>query len=139
MTSANSGKPEKQHVAPYTWMDQISAGAGNSFAFVASSPQTPDRMVTWEDGRTRVERYSEPGSILPEDLPTCQPISWRAPDGSAVHGLYYPPISRCITGDGLPPAIVHIHGGPTSAAVAGFFNTDAAFFTTRGYGLLEVN
>jgi dipeptidyl aminopeptidase/acylaminoacyl peptidase len=136
--SATSGSPEKKDASPYTWMDHISAGAGNNIVFIASSPQTPDRIVTWEDGRSRVERYSEPGTILPEDLPTCQPISWQAPDGSTVHGLYYHPISRRFASDGLPPAIVHIHGGPTSSAVAGF-NTDAAFFTSRGYGFLEVN
>jgi dipeptidyl aminopeptidase/acylaminoacyl peptidase len=85
-----------------------------------------------------VERYSESASILPEDMPTCVPVSWKAPDGTAVHGLYYSPASNRFTGEGLPPAIVRIHGGPTSAADAGF-STDAAFFTTRGYGLLEVN
>jgi dipeptidyl aminopeptidase/acylaminoacyl peptidase len=135
---AASGSPEKLDVQPYTWLEQITAGAGNSLAFLASSPQTPERIVTWNSGATRVERYSESGSILPENMPTCVPVSWKAPDGTAVHGLYYPPASHQLTGDGLPPAIVRIHGGPTSAADAGF-STDAAFFTTRGYGLLEVN
>jgi dipeptidyl aminopeptidase/acylaminoacyl peptidase len=135
---AVSGAPEKMDVSPYTWLEQISAGAGNTLAFLASSPQIPEHIVTWENGSTRVERYSESGAILPEDLPTCQPISWQAPDKTTVHGLYYPPASRGFAGDGLPPAIVHIHGGPTSAADTGF-NTDVAFFTTRGYGWLDVN
>jgi len=135
---AASGSPEKLDVQPYTWLDQITAGAGNSLAFLASSSQFPERIVTWKNGATRVERYSESGSILPEDMPTCVPVSWQASDGTAVHGLYYPPASRRFTGEGLPPAVVHIHGGPTSAADTGF-STDAAFFTTRGYGWLEVN
>jgi dipeptidyl aminopeptidase/acylaminoacyl peptidase len=129
---------EQLDVTPYTWLEQIAAGAENTLTFLASSPQTPEHIVTWKNRSTRVERYTEPVSMLPEDLPVCQPISWQAPDGAVVHGLYYPPASRRFTSDGLPPAIVHIHGGPTSAATARF-STDAAFFTTRGYGWLEVN
>lgn len=133
-----SGSTDKLEVSPYTWMEQISSGAGNSLTFFASSPQIPDRIVTWENGSMHVERYTESGAITLENLPTCQPITWQAPDGTDVHGLYYPPVANQFASDALPPAIVHIHGGPTSAAVAEF-NTDAAFFTTRGYGWLEVN
>lgn len=134
----NTKSSDRLDVSPYTWLEQIAAGAENTLVFMASSPQTPERIVTLKDGLIRVERYAEPGPIAPEDLPTCQPISWQAADGTVVHGLYYPPVSRRFASDGLPPAIVHIHGGPTSAAAAKF-NTDAAFFTTRGYGWLEVN
>jgi dipeptidyl aminopeptidase/acylaminoacyl peptidase len=133
-----SGSPEKMDTVPYTWLEQLSSGAGNSLALIASSPQIPDRIITLENDLSRVERYSESGSILPEELPGCQPISWQARDGTTVYGLYYPPAPRSFKSDGLPPAIVHIHGGPTSAAGAGF-STDVAFFTTRGYGWLEVN
>jgi len=133
-----TGKPEKMDVSPYTNLEQITVGAENSLAFTASSPQTPERVLTLKGDVLRVERYAEPGLIPPEDLPTCQPITWQASDGTVVHGLYYAPVSQSFTSDGLPPAIVHIHGGPTSAAAAEF-NTGAAFFTTRGYGFLEVN
>jgi dipeptidyl aminopeptidase/acylaminoacyl peptidase len=135
---AASGAPQKVDIAPYSWVEQLACGAGNTLAFLASSPQIPDRVVTWREGVSRVERYTESGSILAADMPGCQPISWPAPDGTTVHGLYYPPASRRFASEELPPAVVHIHGGPTSAAHAGF-STDAAFFTTRGYGFLEVN
>jgi len=48
------------------------------------------------------------------------------------------------TGGGLgtdtsrPPAIVSVHGGPTSQRVANF-NAQAAFFTSRGYAYVELN
>lgn len=135
---AATGSAQKLDVTPYTWMDQITSGAGGSLAFIASSSQTPDRIITWEDGHSHVERYSESGVIVPEDMPTCQPLSWKAPGDLGVHGLYFAPVSRRFASDGKPPAVVHIHGGPTSSATAEF-NTDAAFFTTRGYGFLEVN
>jgi dipeptidyl aminopeptidase/acylaminoacyl peptidase len=134
----DSKSSDRLDISPYTWLEQIAAGAENNLAFIASSPQTPERIISLKDGSINVERYAEPGPIEPEDLPVCQPISWQGPDGTAVHGLYFSPASRRFASDGLPPAIVHIHGGPTSMAAAKF-NTDAAFFTTRGYGFLEVN
>jgi dipeptidyl aminopeptidase/acylaminoacyl peptidase len=135
---AATGTPQQLDATPYTWLEQLTHGAGDSLAFIASSSQIPTRIVTWENGQSRVERYSESGVIVPEELPVCQPLTWQAAGGSGVHGLYFPPVSQRFSSDGKPPAVVHIHGGPTSAAVASF-NTDAAFFTTRGYGFLEVN
>ena len=42
------------------------------------------------------------------------------------------------SGEGLPPVIVHIHGGPTSSVMVGY-DLEAAYFTNRGYGYLAVN
>ena len=135
---AATGTMQKIDITPYTWLGQISSGAGVSFAFIASSTQIPNRVVTWENDQLHVERYSESGLVVAEELPICQPVTWQAAGGVSVHGLYFPPVSNGFTSDGKPPAVVHIHGGPTSSATAEF-NTDAAFFTTRGYGFLEVN
>jgi dipeptidyl aminopeptidase/acylaminoacyl peptidase len=91
-----------------------------------------------QNGALKVQRYSAAMPILPETLPSVQAVSWAAPDGTPVHGLYYAPVSTKFISEGLPPAIVNIHGGPTSARVTDW-NTNAAFFTTRGYAFLEVN
>jgi dipeptidyl aminopeptidase/acylaminoacyl peptidase len=55
-----------------------------------------------------------------------------------VHGLYYPPTNPNFTAAGLPPAIVYIHGGPTSQSTVRC-SAERAYFTSRGYGWLEVN
>jgi dipeptidyl aminopeptidase/acylaminoacyl peptidase len=95
-------------------------------------------VVTWEDGRFRIHRFASAERIPPEALSFPQPIQWRAPDGTAVHGLYYPPASPEVRGVGLPPALISIHGGPTSQRVMSY-NADAQFFATRGFAYLEVN
>jgi dipeptidyl aminopeptidase/acylaminoacyl peptidase len=134
-----TGESTPLDIAPYTWIEQIApAPAGERIAFIASAATVPTRIVTWEAGRLTVQRRSTSETIPPEDLPTPQAISWQAPDGTTVHGLYYPPTSSRYTGTGLPPAIVNIHGGPTSQRVASY-SADAAFFTSRGFGYLEVN
>lgn len=134
-----SGESTPLDIAPYTWVDQITpAPTGERIAFIASAATVPTRIVTWEAGRLAVQRRSTTETVPPEDLPTPQPITWEAPDGTTVHGLYYPPTSRRYAGTGLPPAIVNIHGGPTSQRVASY-SADAAFFTSRGWGYLEVN
>ena len=134
-----SGEATPLDIAPYTWVEQIApAPAGERIAFIASAATVPTRIVTWEEGRLTVQRRSTSETVPPADLPTPQAISWKAPDGTTVHGLYYPPTSSRYTGTGLPPAIVNIHGGPTSQRVASY-SADAAFFTSRGFGYLEVN
>ncbi len=133
-----SGESEQINVAPYTWIMQL-AVAGERVAFIGSSPKIPERVVSLQGGALRVECRSDPESISPADLPTPQPIEWPAPDGTAVHGLFYPPTSsRFDSDEALPPVILDIHGGPTSQRNANY-NRDAAFFATRGYGFLELN
>jgi dipeptidyl aminopeptidase/acylaminoacyl peptidase len=85
-----------------------------------------------------VERRKDPEAISPEDLPLLQPISWKAADGTEVFGLYAPPTSSLFRSEGLPPAIIYFHGGPTSQVTAGY-SGDRAFFTSRGYAWLDVN
>ncbi len=59
-------------------------------------------------------------------------------DGGNVHGLFYPPVNPAFEGSGVPPLIVRVHGGPTSQAFNAF-NSQAQFFTSRGYAVLDVN
>ena len=139
MCDVTTGESTPLDLAPYTWVDQVTpAPTGERVAFIASAATVPPRIVTWEAERLAVQRRSTTETVPPEDLPTPQPITWEAPDGTAVHGLYYPPTSSRYTGSGLPPAIVNVHGGPTSQRVASY-SADAAFFTSRGWAFLEVN
>jgi len=133
------GRITRLDLHPYTWFEQLAVAPDReALAMIASSPVLPPRVVTWEDGRFRIHRFASAERIPPEALSFPQPIQWRAPDGTAVHGLYYPPASPEVRGVGLPPALISIHGGPTSQRVMSY-NADAQFFATRGFAYLEVN
>ncbi len=126
-------------VAPYTWIKQLSVSpVEDRLAFIGSGPATPPRVVSWFEKKIRVEKRSTPENVPPDYYPTPREISWKAPDGSPVFGLFYPPTNPNFECDGLPPAIVNIHGGPTSQASTEF-STEIAFYTSRGYAWLEVN
>jgi dipeptidyl aminopeptidase/acylaminoacyl peptidase len=69
------------------------------------------------------------------------PVRLEIPSGAgAVHGLLYPPRNPAAHGpEGqLPPLIVSLHGGPTSAAVRGL-KPRTAFFTSRGFAWLDLD
>lgn len=62
-------------------------------------------------------------------------------DGSReVHAFVYPPTNAAFAApEGeLPPYIAFVHGGPTSRAVGGFRPT-IAYFTSRGFGVVDIN
>ncbi len=137
--TVEDGTSTRLDIGPYTWVNQPAPSpTDDRIAGIASAPTVPGRLIVWTPEGIAVQRRSSSETIAPEDLPTPQPIEWKAPDGTTVHGLYYPPTSSRYEGRGLPPAIVSIHGGPTGQRVASY-SAEAAFFTSRGYGFLEVN
>lgn len=126
----------------YTWIESTLAVAPNrdALAAVASASTIPDRVVViepGEGGQARILARSEGETVAPSELSLPKAISWTSGAATA-HGLYYPPASSRYTGTGLPPAILLIHGGPTSQSIAKY-SPQVQFFTTRGYAVLQVN
>lgn len=134
----SSGQVSSIELEPYTTLSQPSISASGQLALIAESPFTPARVIMYQDGKVAVITRSSDESIAEGDLPKPQPIDWIASDGTRVFGIYYPPTNQHCTADGLPPAIIHIHGGPTSQVKINC-SLDAAFFTSRGYAFLAVN
>ncbi|MDX9991277.1 MAG: prolyl oligopeptidase family serine peptidase [Anaerolineales bacterium] len=135
---AAGGEPAEIESGPYTWFGQVTVAPTGQIALIASAPKIPPRIVSLAEGKLRVEKYSEAEAIPPAYLPQPQALEWPAPDGTPVHGLYYPPANPDFYDEGLPPAIVNIHGGPTSARMSAY-NPDAAYFASRGFAYIEVN
>ena len=107
-------------------------------------------------------------NVPPEALIPAQPISWKSEKRESIFGLVYLPPdihmrqtskiveqSSKIVGQTFlsasgqarmpapprkerPPAIIHIHGGPTGQSRAAY-RADLQFFATRGYTVLDVN
>ncbi|MBL8147554.1 MAG: S9 family peptidase, partial [Anaerolineae bacterium] len=154
------GKAERFEL-PYTWYRMISVSpSSDSVALLASSPLTPERAIRLDFGGAQLARREDndvPGvtvvdagpavrvirrtsteSLLAAQLSEGRPIQWAGADGEVVHGNFYPPASDRFEGVGLPPLVVHVHGGPTSQAPLAY-NEEMQFYATRGFAVLQVN
>lgn len=124
----------------YTSVSQLHISARGVLAFVGAASTMPSRIVTFDpaDGQETVRRRSRAENLFPAELATPHEFEWATDDDDKAYGLYYPPMNGRYQGEGAPPVIAMIHGGPTSQAMA-TFDLDAQFFATRGYGVLMVN
>ncbi|HEX7596892.1 MAG TPA: prolyl oligopeptidase family serine peptidase [Polyangia bacterium] len=137
----STGHTHQIDTSPYTWLSGLSVSpAADEVVFWGSAPTIPGRILRWEAAsqRLQIEARSSGESLAPEFLPSPRPITWQAPNGTPVHGLYFPPANPGFSAEGLPPAIIHIHGGPTSQTPVTYL-AESAYFTSRGYGYLVVN
>ena len=127
-------------LSAYTQVEQIAPSPnGDSFACIASSSEISPRVLSLRRDRIRIHARSTGESLRPGELSVPKPVVWSADNGDAVYGLYYPPLpTRDSEAPGKPPLIVHIHGGPTSQADAGF-DAELQYFVTRGYAVVAVN
>jgi len=124
----------------YSHVAQVVSSPGGQIACLATGTAVPRRVISVHpaSGRVRVRARSEAEALVAEDIGEPLPVTWRSMDGETVHGLHYPPQSATCEGDGLPPLIVRVHGGPTGQSFAEY-DPAVLFFTTRGYAVLEVN
>lgn len=128
---------------PYTWVRQPWTMGPNRLAFLASAPHIPERLVVADFagnrlGQALVVARTATETLPPETFPAPQALTWTNDEGEQVHALYYPPAPTTHRGAEPPPAIVSVHGGPTSQRTASF-NVQAALFTSRGYAYVELN
>ncbi len=149
---AREARAVRSPLEDYTSLGQVAvAPSTGTLAVVASSSTVGPRVVAWSPSgaspacpaptgarEVQILRRATGETLAAAELSTPEAVQWAAEDGTTVHGLYYPPASSRYAGTGLPPAIVRIHGGPTSQTRAGYAG-GVQFFTSRGYAVLEVN
>jgi dipeptidyl aminopeptidase/acylaminoacyl peptidase len=133
------GETMQIDTSPYTWISQISISPTSTDAvFIGSAPCIPPRIVRRSGNQLNTIAHSDGERLLADYYPTAVPLEWPASDGTMVFGTYYAPTNPEYTSDGLPPAIVYIHGGPTSEQPV-TFSSERTYFTSRGYAWLDVN
>jgi dipeptidyl aminopeptidase/acylaminoacyl peptidase len=136
---AESGKAAPHHPGPYSDLEQISVSpASGALAYIASSPSIPRRILVQQEKKFSVQARACAERLPAEEHSTPEPFSWRAEEGTEVYGLHFPPHNPRYASKGPPPAVILLHGGPTSRTTAGY-SSDAQFFTSRGYACLAVN
>ncbi|WP_287418013.1 prolyl oligopeptidase family serine peptidase [Oceanithermus sp.] len=114
------------------WIGSLSGDAAG-LAALASGPNLGERVVFYDGEAWRTRAYGWPAGL---DVGGVEPeaVRFQAEDGAWVHGLFFPSAG----GEPRPPAIVSVHGGPTSQRTLAF-NPQAQFFAANGYAYLELN
>ncbi|HEV8230060.1 MAG TPA: alpha/beta fold hydrolase [Candidatus Limnocylindria bacterium] len=113
---------------------------GDLVAYVFSGAHEPwDVFVTRERMiEPRRLTRSLPPSIDPATL--VEPVHVRYPgaDGREVPALLYVPHAEALRREGIPPAVIHIHGGPTSQHYR-WWDRASQWFAHNGYVVLAPN
>ncbi len=115
---------------------------GGSVLGIAGGPATALSLIRVDMATGAVEVLSQEAGPLPDPgyLPVPREVELEGKFGRTVHALVYPPSNPQVTppeGE-LPPYVVWVHGGPTAHAV-GLLDTEKAYFTSRGIGIIDVN
>lgn len=77
-------------------------------------------------------------SVDPETLVEPAHVRYPSPDGREIPALLYVPHVEALRGAGPPPAIVHIHGGPTGQHFS-WWDPLSQWLAHRGYVVLAPN
>ncbi len=122
--------------APY-----IQARAGKAYT-IAGSPTEPMSVVAvnLQTGIVDVLRRSAEHLVDPTYISVPDAIEFPTEGGVTAHGFFYRPVNPEYSAPAgeLPPLIVYVHGGPTSA-VSNALDISDQFWTTRGFAYLVVN
>jgi dipeptidyl aminopeptidase/acylaminoacyl peptidase len=108
--------------------------------FLFSSPSRPwDVFVTRERAiEARAITRSLPATIDPATLVEPSHIRYPGAGGEDVPALLFLPYAEALRGEKIPPAIINIHGGPTSQHHREW-NVATQVFVNAGFVVLEPN
>jgi dipeptidyl aminopeptidase/acylaminoacyl peptidase len=113
---------------------------GDLVAYLFTGAREPWDVYVTRERLTAPRRLTRslPASIDPATL--VEPVHVRYPGamGREVPALLYIPHAEAIRGDGSPPAIVHVHGGPTSQHYR-WWDRASQWFANNGYVVLAPN
>ena len=131
---------------PFSAIRTVRAAGPGTVAVVAGSPTTEPGVYTVDVVTSEYETLRAPRDlgIDPAFLSVPEPITFPSVDASGArrqaHALFYPPTHperRGPQGE-LPPLLVEIHGGPTSAAST-VLSLEVQYWTSRGFAVVDVD
>jgi dipeptidyl aminopeptidase/acylaminoacyl peptidase len=115
--------------------------AGNAFAMVLTDSDMPSEAFV-----TPADRFApKPISSVNKEFAAFRTakselVRWQSTDGTAIEGVYTHPVTQ---GQGPPPLLVEIHGGPALAADRQYIGAlnyyPLAVFAERGYAVFQPN
>lgn len=126
---------------PYEEIRELRVAKGY-IAMLAGGPAIPMELARIDFTEEGVEILAQSIEELPDEdyLSIPASISYPSANGRTSHAFFYPPRNRDVTAPegSKPPVIVISHGGPTGMTV-NTLNLKTQFWTSRGFGVLDVN
>ena len=127
---------------PYTNIGSLHTTKNGAALFIAGSPTEPTAVVklNLDTGEKEILKQSGKLAFDPGYLSIPEAISFPTENGLTAYAWYYPPQNKDFSppeGE-LPPLLVKSHGGPTAAASVSL-NLRIQYWTSRGFGYLDVN
>ncbi|HEV8655926.1 MAG TPA: alpha/beta fold hydrolase [Candidatus Limnocylindria bacterium] len=113
---------------------------GDLVAYLFTGAREPWDVYVTRERMTEPRRLTRslPATVDPETL--VEPVHVRYPGamGREIPALLYIPYAEALRGDGSPPVIVHVHGGPTSQHFR-WWDRASQWFANSGYVVLAPN
>lgn len=119
----------------------LSCGADTTrMAIRVSAWNTPGDLYVWDIATSEVTRVfaSNLAGLDADTLIKPEALRIEARDGIELQGLLYLPDESSRTGDGLPPVLFNVHGGPTGQSRPNF-DAVAQYHLDRGVAVFEPN
>jgi dipeptidyl aminopeptidase/acylaminoacyl peptidase/uncharacterized protein (DUF2132 family) len=140
LLDAEAGQFETM-ATPFCSIAELQVGAGFA-VFIGGSETTPAAVVRLDLATRglRTLRSSSRASAPAGYVSVAEAISFPTEGGLQAHAFFYPPMNRDFRGlEGeRAPLIVISHGGPTGATDAAF-KWGIQYWTSRGFGVVDVN
>ncbi|WP_327112693.1 prolyl oligopeptidase family serine peptidase [Streptomyces sp. NBC_01341] len=129
-------------VGPWTAWAETLAVQDTRVIGIAASPHTSYEVVELDTatGHTRTIGSAHQDAVDPAYCPEPVIRTFMGPGGREIHAHVYPPRHPDRTGpEGAPPPfVIWAHGGPTGRSPL-VLDLEIAYFTSRGFGVAEVN
>lgn len=114
--------------------------AGKTLYFTAAGPKELNVLAKYDLQERKIERIrkSKELTVDPGLLSEPEVVEFPTEGGKTAFGFYYPPKNKDYEGTDRPPLIVKNHGGPSACSPA-VLSLGTQFWTSRGFGYLDVN
>ena len=120
---------------PFDDLADLHADAGRAVV-IASSSQIGQGLLELELSTGDWQHTPAGEAALPiEAISSAEPLWFEGADNLRTHAWYYPPLGGASS---ETPLLVKSHSGPTAMAGRGL-NLGIQFWTTRGWGVVDVN
>ena len=126
---------------PYTHISSLQVASGFA-VFIGGSPQKVLSIVKLDLETREIEVLKRSSDITVNEgyLSNPRPMEFPTEKGLTAHAIYYKPKNKEYTAPSgtLPPLVVFIHGGPTSATST-TLSWMVQYWTSRGFAVVDVN